>query len=221
MVQKKLKILLILVIGVICTKPGFSQNFWEPVTNLTGYISTEFNYFSELNGYDYDYGLSVSEAGLLINYRPTENIMLKSVFVYRPGYSFDQMLNEAYGEITHSELLKFKIGRFLLPLSPMNTYYYAPVNTSATLPILITNHEFFPLNMDGILITGSYGSDLKVTYDVFAGGYRNTTWLPTGAVGFFGVEVPYYQNEIGSPYTISPSYNGSYNLAYGGKLQFD
>jgi len=113
--------------------------------------------------------------------------------------------------------LNVKLGRFLLPVSPVNTYYYAPVNTSATLPILITSHEFFPLNLDGISVNGSFGEEIKVKYDLFAGGYRNTTWLPTGAVGFFGVENLFFKEQINSPYSIDLSYNGSYNTAYGAR----
>ncbi len=207
----KILFILLVFVGV----ESANAQYFEPQTNITGYIATEFNYFDELDGFDVNYGTSISEAGFLITYRPTEKMTLKSVFVYRPGYTFDQMLNEAYGEIYVTGNLNVKVGRFLLPLSPMNTYYYAPVNTSATLPILITNHEFFPLNIDGISINGKVGDDLKFKYEVFAGGYRNTTWLPSGAVGFFGGEVPYFKNQISSPYTIDGSYNDSYNVAAG------
>ncbi|MAO66330.1 MAG: hypothetical protein CL666_15150 [Balneola sp.] len=198
--------------------PAFSQGYWEPQTNITGYISTEFNYFDELDGYDTNYGASVAEAGILLTYQPTSNFTLKSVFVYRPGYNFDLMLNEAFGELKVYDELRFKVGRFLIPLSPMNTYYYAPVNTSATLPIIITNNENFPLNIDGISINGSVGDMFKVKYEAFAGGYTNSTWRPSGALGFFGQEVPYYKDQISSMNTIDESYNGSYNVGLGGKV---
>ncbi len=218
MVQLKTTTLVFLLLFGLGNSFVKAQDFWEPITNITGYISTEFNYFDNLDGYEVNYGTAVSEAGLLITYQPTSTLTLKSVFVYRPEFEFDQMLNEAFGQLALSNELNFKVGRFLLPLSPMNTYYYAPVNTSATLPILITNHEFFPLNIDGVSINGDFGDEIKVRYDLFAGGYRNTTWLPTGAVGFFGGEVPYFKDQINSPYSIDRSYNNTYNTAWGGHI---
>ncbi|WP_075590548.1 hypothetical protein [Labilibacter marinus] len=195
-----------------------AQSDWEPQKRITGYIATEFNYFNKLEGYQNEYGVALSEAGILTSYQPTENLTFKAVFVYRPDFSFNQMLNEANLEYKASDNVNFKVGRFLTPLSPMNTYYYAPVNTSATLPVLVSNHEFFPLTMDALSINGSAGEDFKVSYDVFAGGYRNTTWMKTGAVGFFGDEVAYYKQLINSPYTIDQSYNNTYNVAAGGSV---
>lgn len=199
---------------------AFSQSSWEPQTNITGYLSTEFNYFDELEGYDLNYSAAVSEAGILISYQPKSNFSIKGVFVYRPKFEIDQMLNEAFGELTISDEINFKAGRFLLPLSPTNTYYYAPVNTSATLPILVTNHEFYPVTIDGGSFNGSIGSGLKVNYDFFAGGFMNSTWLRTGAVRFFGDEVNYFKEQIGSNATLDPSYNKTYNLGFGGRIGF-
>lgn len=199
---------------------SYSQSNWEPLTNITGYISTEFNYFNELEDYRVNYGSSVSEAGLLMTYRPTSNFTIRGVFVYRPNFDFDQMLNEAFGQYSFSSALNVKIGRYLLPVSPMNTYYYAPVNTSATLPILITNNEFFPVNMDGVSMNGQFGNNFRFRYDLFAGGYQNSTWLKTGALGFFGDEVSHYKKLVGSMYTVDPSYNKTYNVGFGGSAGF-
>ena len=91
------------------------------------------------------------------------------------------MLNEANIQYKVGEKAGIKVGRFLTPLSPMNTYYYAPVNSSATLPVLVSNHEFFPLNMDAVSYNGNIGENFKISYELFAGGYRNTTWMKTGA----------------------------------------
>ncbi|WP_428235663.1 hypothetical protein [Gracilimonas sp.] len=218
MLKMKISALTTLFVLVIGIESAYTQGFWEPVTNVTGYISTEFNYFDDLDGYEVNYGAAVSEAGMLVTYRPTSNFSIKSVFVYRPGYDFDLMLNEAFGELKTSDAVKIKVGRFLTPLSPMNTYYYAPVNTSATLPIIITNNENFPLNIDGISLNGSLGESFKLKYDVFGGGYTNSTWKPSGAISFFGQEVPYYKAQINSQFTIGESYNGSYNVGVGGKV---
>ncbi len=218
MIQNKIPIITLLLFFVLSTQLVLAQNYWEPITNFTGYVSTEFNYFDELEEYDVNYGAAVSEAGILMTYQPASTFTIKGVFVYRPGYDFDKMLNEAYGEYSFSSELNFKIGRFLTSLSPMNTYYYAPVNTSATLPIIITNNENFPLNIDGASVNGSFGNDFKLNYDAFAGGYTNSTWKRTGAIGFFGREVPYFKNQIDSQNTIDDSYNGTYNVAVGGRI---
>lgn len=218
MLKIKIAIITTVLVLVVGLENAFTQSSWEPITNITGYISTEFNYFDDLEGYDINYTAAVSEAGLLVSYQPTSNFSIKSVFVYRPNFEFDQMLNEAFGELTVSPEARFKVGRFLLPLSPTNTYYYSPVNTSGTLPLLVTNHEFFPLTIDGVSFNGAVGSDFKVKYDVFAGGYRNSTWLKTGAVRFFGDEVNYFKSQIGSIYTVDPSYNNTYNTGFGGRI---
>lgn len=220
MVKNRIPILTLLLVLFVGIPTVFGQSYWEPQTNITGYISTEFNYFDNLDGYDINYNATVSEAGMLVSYQPSSNFIIKSVFVYRPDFDFDQMLNEAFGELSVSEKLNFKVGRFLLPLSPTNTFYYSPVNTSATLPILVTNHEFFPITIDGISINGSVGNDFKASYDVFVGGYKNSTWLRTGAVRFFGDEVSYFKEKINSQYTVDPSYNNSYNFGFGGRIGF-
>jgi len=193
---------------------------WEPETKITGYAATEFNYFDELDGYKLNYGVAVPEAGILASYRPTSRITFKTVFVYRPDFTFNQMLNEANVQYQVANAFIIKAGRFLTPLSPMNTYYYAPVNTSATLPVLITAHEFFPLNIDGISLNGTYGDRFRINYDLFAGGYRNTTWLKTGALGFFGDETAYYKRVQNSTNTVDPSYNNTQNLGYGFHVGF-
>lgn len=218
MYKMKISIITTLLVLGFGLKSTFAQDYWEPFTNLTGYISTEFNYLDNLEDYNINYGTSVAEAGILVTYQPSLNFSIKSVFVYRPGYDFDLMLNEAFGELKTSEAVKFKVGRFLTPLSPMNTYYYAPVKTSATLPIIITNNENFPLNIDGVSINGSVGDNFKIKYDLFGGGYINSTWKRSGAIGFLGQEVPYYKNQINSQFTIGESYNGSYNIGVGGKV---
>jgi hypothetical protein len=171
------------------------ESEWETQKNITGYMAIEGNLFDNLKNYNRDYGVSLTEAGILASYKPTSSLTLKTVFVYRPGYSIDQMLNEVNGEYQFSDLFKIKVGRFLTPLSPMNTYYYAPVNNPATLPMLITTHEFFPLNMDALSINGSYGNDLKIDYNIFGGGFYNSLWLKIGALGLFGTETNYFASD--------------------------
>lgn len=161
---------------------------WEPQFKTTGYVALEYEYFKGLKYYPKDYAMGLTEAGLLVNYQPLENLTIRTVFVYRPGFDFDFMLNEACAEYRLNNSINIKIGRFLTPLSPMNTYYYAPVNNSATLPLIISHHEFFPLNIDAISLNGKAGDQFKFRYDVFFGGFRNTLWMETGALGLFGYE---------------------------------
>ena len=169
---------------------------WEPQKNITGYIAMQGEYFDGLKYTSREYGFAIPEAGLLASFKPIKRLTVNTVFVYRPTYEFEQMLNEVNGEYEFADLFKVKIGRFLTPLSPVNTYYYAPVNTSATLPMLITNHEFFPLNMDAICLSGKVGEDFKIDYNVFGGGFKNALWMKTGTLGFFGDEYNYFQKVI-------------------------
>ncbi len=219
--MKSIRLQLMIVLACIMFQGNVinAQDQWEAQKRFTGYISTEFDYFNKLTGYQDNYNVNLAEAGLLASYKPTQDITFKMVFVYRPEFSIDEMLNEANVQYDFSEKVGIKVGRFLTPLSPMNTYYYAPVNTSSTLPVLVSNHEFFPLNMDAISINGSLGENLSLSYNLFAGGYHNTTWMTTGAVGFFGDEVAYYKELINSTYTVDDSYGETHNLALGGNVR--
>lgn len=217
MVHIKIPVTAFILFFIVGIGTAFSQSSWEPQTNLTGYLSTEFNYFDELENYTYNYGAALSEAGFLINHQPTSNFTLKGVFVYRPDFKVDKMLNELSGEFKLTPYLNVKGGRFLQSLSPMNTYYYAPVNTSATLPIIVSNNEFFPLNINGISFNGIAGDEFRFKYDVFAGNYSNDMFLGTGGLGFFGNEVNYFNSLNG----IEPIELDDYkNVAIGGTAGF-
>lgn len=217
MVHTKIPVSAFILFLIIGVSTAFSQSIWEPQTNITGYFSTEFNYFDDLEGYDYNYGAALSEAGLLINHKPTSNFTLKGVFVYRPDFKIDKMVNELSGEYKLTPYLNVKGGRFLQTLSPMNTYYYAPVNTSATLPIIVSNNEFFPLNINGVSLNGSTGNNFRFKYDVFAGSYSNDVLLATGGLGFFGTEMNYFNQLNG---TAAISLGDFTNMAVGGSVGF-
>ncbi|PZX20084.1 hypothetical protein LX69_00536 [Breznakibacter xylanolyticus] len=205
-----------LAVAAFCLTPAVAQETeWEAQTRITGYIATEANYFHDLEGTYKQYGVSLSEAGLLTSYQPTSNITIKGVFVYRPDLTIDQMINEANAEWKATSFLNVKVGRFLTPLSPMNTYYYAPVNNSATLPFVISHHEFFPLNMDAVSINGVVGENIRFDYDLFAGGYRNALWLKTGPVGLFGTEDEYYGALEKIGYKLNTS-SANQALSFGG-----
>jgi hypothetical protein len=126
------------------------------------------------------------------------------------------MLNEANAEYKFNDYFNAKVGRFLTPLSPMNTYYYAPVNNSATLPLMISHHEFFPLNMDALSFNGKIGDEFKFKYNVFFGGFRNALWLKTGSLGLFGYEDTYLVKDASA--LAMPEVNSELNFGGGGQI---
>lgn len=184
----KTKLFTLLTLLSISAALFAQEEQWESQFKLTGYVATEYEYFKDIKYFPKDYAFSLTEGGLLANYQPLKNLTIKTVFVYRPGFKFDNMLNEANVEYKLNNYLNIKVGRFLTPLSPMNTYYYAPVNNSATLPMIISHHEFFPLNVDAVSLNGKIGDKFKFDYNVFVGGFRNTLWMKTGSLGLFGYE---------------------------------
>jgi len=209
-ISKKLTTLALSSIFVMGTWAQEQEGEWEKQKQITGYIATELDYFPNLENRNRDYGVALSEAGILASYQCTPDLTIKGVFVYRPGLTFDQMLNEANAQYKAKDFLNITVGRFLTPLSPMNTYYYAPVNNSATLPMIISHHEFFPLNMDALSLNGNVGNNWVFDYNVFAGGYQNSLWLKTGALGLFGAEDQYFGEDAASyidPNTINASYS--------------
>lgn len=219
--MQKLKIVAFAVLATMCGHIFSQDQEWEPQKQITGYVAVEGERFFGLKGYDREWGMTLSEAGLLFSYQPTSSITLKSVVVYHPTFNLDQCLNEASAEWKGADFFKVKVGRFLTPLSPMNTYYYAPVNNSVTLPMIISHHEIFPVNMDAVSVNGNIGDDFKVGYNVFSGGYRSSLWMKTGSTGFFGTEVDYF-NSIKVPQYIvdAEKYNTALSFATGAHVDF-
>jgi hypothetical protein len=192
---------------------------WEPQKKVTGYLSLEGNYFNNLKFFTRDYALAVPEAGILFTYQPIEKLTFKGVFVYRPVWSFKDMVSEISAEWKLNDGLKIKAGHMLTPLSPINTFFYAPMNLGIALPILVSLHENYPINMEAISFNGTLGDKFKIDYNAFGGGYFNSVGLPTGAMSFFGQEDSYF-SAISNHSTFSPSdfsssvVNGT-NLQYG------
>ncbi len=205
-----------LLLGLSIATLWAQDDVWEARKQITGYVATEFNYLDNIEGHSKDYGMALTEAGLLVNYQPLQKLTLKAVAVYRPGLTVDQVLNELNAEYKIDDYLKIKVGRFLTPLSPINTYYYAPVNVSATLPMITNLHEAYPMTMDAVSFNGSVGNDLKFGYNAFAGGYHNTINNKTGALGFFGTESNYFYGLGEAAYSLDfDAMNSSLNFAYG------
>lgn len=215
-----MKILKIIVLAILVSSAvtvSAQESTWEPQTNITGYGTLQWDYFKGIKTFDREYAIALSEAGILASYKPTERLTLKTVFVYRPDYAFNQMLNEANAEYKVTDFMNLKGGRFLTPVSPMNTYYYAPVNLSATLPMIVTSHEFFPLNMNAFSVNGKIGNDIKFDYDVFTGGFYNSAWLKAGALGLFGTETSYFQRLI-NPANTALNSDVNSSLSFGGGI---
>jgi hypothetical protein len=215
----------VILIGLVCliltSNVVFSQEGWIPQKQVTGYIALQAEYFDGLEGFDQDYGIMLNEAGLLISYMPSPKLTFKSVIVYRPELTIEQVINEANFEYTVSEFVKIKVGRFLTPLSPMNTYYYAPVNNSITLPMIISHHEIFPLNVDGVSLNGFIGEQFKFDYNLFGGGFKNSMWSNTGVIGFLGAEQSYFEDFSNLYYSVdAESTNESLNLCQGAHVGF-
>ncbi len=214
--MKKIGVLTIIWGIAISTILG-QDNSWETKKQVTGYIATEFNYLDNVEGLDKNYGISLTEAGFLVNYQPIQNLTIKGVAVYRPGLEIDQVLNELNAEYKITDYLNAKVGRFLTPLSPVNTFYYAPVNISATLPMITNLHEAYPMTMDAVSFNGFVGNNLKLGYNAFAGGYHNTINTETGALGFFGTESDYFYTIDGTEmYSLDyNALNSTLNFGYG------
>lgn len=202
------------------TTTYLQETEWEPRVNITGYLSTEFDYFNVLEYFDREYAFALSEAGVLINYEPTPRLTLKNVFVYRPDFTFDQMLNELSGKYQVFDYFSLQAGRFLTPLSPMNTYYYAPVNNTATLPLIISHYEYFPLHIDGFSCSLNKGEEKSIKADLFIGGYRNVMWVNTGALKLFGYEDQYFKLLSSAEYLL-PDLNTKWNFGKGGHVCFE
>ena len=136
------------------------------------------------------------------------------------------IIAELSAEWNFNEQLKLKVGRFLLPLHPANTQYYAPMNFGVALPIFVTNHALFPLNINGINFTGDIdlGNNLAMCYNLSAGQYAKMDREKAGVLGFFGREGVYLNENADQVNAmilkIENMENGEYPnyLGAGGKL---
>jgi hypothetical protein len=184
---------LISILFFFISLPIFSQeNTWEPQKQITGYFAFEGEYFNNLKYFNRNYALAMPEAGILFNYMPLSKLTFKGVFVYRPRCELRNMISEISAEYKINDAFKIKVGHMLTPLSPVNTYFYAPINTGVVLPMIVSLHEIYPISMEAVSFNGVWGDNFKIDYNIFGGGYFNTLTLPNGAIGFFGQEGNYF-----------------------------
>ena len=185
-------IVLLLFIGVVQTAyTQEEEQEWKSRLHITGYVNTIAEYTDLQNWVDakHDVGIGLSEAAFLASYKPLKNLEFKGTFVYTHFIDDIQgLLVEAYGTYTISEKLKFSAGKYLAPLSPINQYFYAPLNPSATLPMVVSHHSLIPQSFSGFQVSGEFGTDMKLGYNITYGHYMSKGHPQQGILGIQGME---------------------------------
>lgn len=170
-----------------------SQDEWEPQLHITGYINSVAEY-SDCQNLKKDFAVGISEFGMLGSYRPMEKLEIKTTLVYS-HYTFhiSQLFVEAYGMYTFSEAFKLGAGRFLTPLSPVNLYFYAPLNPSGVVPMLVSHHFLFPQSISGFQLAGKLeaGSSVNIGYNGSIGVYPYINHFEAGILGILSQEDSY------------------------------
>ncbi len=163
----------------------YAQDEWEPRKHITGYINSIMEY-SDQDNLREDFGIGLSEVGLLVSYQPLEDLELKATIVYT-HYTFhvSQLLVEGYGMYRFNDGLRLGVGRFLTPLSPINQYFYAPLNPSGVVPMLVSHHFLFPQSISGFQLTGEFeaSSSFKWGYSASIGSYAYINHFEGGIIG--------------------------------------
>ncbi|TLX78124.1 hypothetical protein E9993_00115 [Labilibacter sediminis] len=186
--MKKTKLLVFALMQMVIGNVVLAQQEWEPQTHITGYLVTEMEWVG-LDNLKKDFGMGLGEAGFLASYKPLEKVEFKGTFVYKPGVlNIHEVIVEAYGMYKMDKAFNFGAGRFLTPLSPVNLYFYAPLNHSATTPLLVSHHAFFPQSLSGFQVNGVLGDVKSFEYNLTFGNYLNVHHRPSGVLNFHGLE---------------------------------
>jgi len=169
---------------------SFSQEDWEPRTHLTGYVNTIAEY-SDVKNLKKDYAVGLAELGFLATYQPLEKLEFKATLIYT-HYTFhiSQLFVEGYGMYHFNDGFKVGAGRFLTPLSPVNLYFYAPLNPSGVVPMLVSHHFMFPQSISGFQFLGEFdaSSSLKIGYNATIGVYPYINHFEAGVLGVLSQE---------------------------------
>ena len=230
--MKKILFFIILIIGVVQVSIGQDDDVeWETQTFVTGYFALNGEYvdlpvFKDVKGKNM--GVGIAEASVLTIIQPLEKLKINTVVTYKPRLHINGMITELSGEWSFSEAVNLKAGRFLLPLHPANTQYYATVNKGIALPIFVTNHALFPLNINGVNINGDIfiSDNFSLCYSFSGGQYTKMTREEAGVLGFFGRDGVYMNEnvqQVNSMITkIETSHDGGFDdyFGTGGKLCF-
>lgn len=164
---------------------------WKPNLFITGYVNTiaEFTDLEKWKEANNNIGIGLSEVGFLASYKPVEKLELKTTLVYKHKVpDIQSMLVEAYGQYKINEHLKIAAGKFLTPLSPVNVYFYAPVNPSGVNPMIVSHHTMQPQSISGFQLSGAFGTDIKTGYNLTYGNYTTKAHILSGIIGLLGYE---------------------------------
>ena len=190
--MKKLNILTLLLF-LLSPSTIFAQDEWEPQMHFTGYINTVAEY-SDCQNLKKEYAIGLSEVGLLGSYKPLEKLEIKTTLVYTHfTFHVSQIFVEAYGIYNFADELKLGAGRFLTPLSPVNLYFYAPLNPSGVVPMLVSQHFLFPQSISGFQLAGvaELGTSFKLGYNGTLGTYPYINHFEAGILGILSQEDSY------------------------------
>lgn len=206
----KTKIILIAILGMGFLKASVAQQEWEPQTHFTGYINTiaEFTDVQTYKDADKDLGIGLSEAAISGSYKPLEKLDIKTTIVYRHFVEdIQDLVVEAYGTYEFSPAFKLGAGKFLTPLSPVNLYFYAPLNPSGVLPMVVSHHFLIPQSVSGFQFSGVFGDTFSGGYNVTFGNYANKAHPRGGIIGLQGNEDgAIYKNLVEDPDELVTEY---------------
>lgn len=191
---------------------------WEPQTFVTGYtnVIAEFTDESSHKEINKDIGIGLAEVGFLASYKPLRNLEFKSTLVWKQDVpDLQSLLVEAYGTYTVNEKFKIGAGKFLTPLSPVNTYFYAPLNPSVALPMVISHYFLTPQSISGLQLSGQFGSDLKVNYNLTYGNYTTIGHIKGGIINLLGNE------DLANLQPAPKNLEQNYDLGGSARLAFD
>lgn len=171
----------------------FAQDEGESRTHFTGYVNAVAEY-SDAIKLKKDYAFGLSDIGFLGTYRLNDKLEFKATLVYS-HYTFhiSQLFVEGYGQYNVADELKLGVGRFLTPLSPVNLYFYAPLNPSGVVPMLVSHHFLFPQSISGFKINGEFelGSSFKFGYAGTLGTYAYINHFESGVLSLQAQEDSY------------------------------
>lgn len=187
------KIMSLFLFFLVIQNISFAQDNteWKPYFHATGYVNTIAEYTDLDNGFEdkKSAGIGLSEAAFLASYKPLENLEFKGTFVYTHYIEdIQDLVVEAYGTYSFSDKFRISAGKYLTPLSPINQYFYAPLNPSASLPMVVSHHFLLPQSISGFQVSGEFGSDIKLGYNITYGHYLTLGHPRYGILGFQGRE---------------------------------
>lgn len=193
MKTKKYSIALVIIMTIFYQQI-FAQETWETQTFITGYVAVEGEVITGdvVDRMKSTKGIGLSEAGLVYTVQPLKQLEFKAGFVHKPGFNLDQSFVEIYGQWKFQDAFAIKGGRILTPVSPVNLYFYAPMNYGIAVPMLVSHHAFYPQSIEGVEVNGKVDlGNCNLKYDLITGGYYDIGHMPVGALKFHGAECAY------------------------------